>query len=110
MYWVTGILGLFMMVAPFVFGYGDNTAAMWTGVITGVIVAVASYVEGARHDREAWEYWVAGIVGVFVIASPFILGFNTHSGALWTSLIVGLLVALMAGSRLWAGGSSRSGI
>lgn len=107
MYWITGILGAAMIIAPFIFGYSDNTAALWTSISIGLIVGVASWLEGIGKDREDWEYWIAELLGLFAIVAPFVFGFSTHSGAMWTSMTMGVLIAIMAGSRLWIGSASR---
>jgi len=101
MYWITGVLGVFLMVAPYLFGYADNAAAYWTSLLAGGIVAVASIWEGMETRKANWEYWVAAIVGIFAIVAPFIFGFGTHATAMWTSVIVGVLIAMFAGSKLW---------
>lgn len=102
MYWITGILGVFLMVAPFLFGYTDNTAAYWTSLASGVIVTIASIWEGVEARKANWEYWVAALVGIFAVVAPFVFGFSEQASAMWTSVIVGVLIALFAGSKLWA--------
>lgn len=103
MYWITGILGLAMAVAPFLFGYTSNQPALWTSILVGLLVVGASVWEMAKNDRENWEYWVAGILGLLAVAAPFILNFSGYAVAMWTSVTVGLLIAVVAGSRLWTG-------
>ena len=41
------------------------------------------------------------MVGLWVIASAWLLGFAGVSSALWTHLIVGVLVAILAALELW---------
>lgn len=101
MYWVTGVLGVFLMIAPYLFNYGDNPAAYWTSVLAGGIVAIASIWEGVETRKENWEYWVAAIVGIVAIIAPFVLGYGALAEAMWTSVIVGVLVAIFAGAKLW---------
>lgn len=101
MYWLTGVLGVAMALAPYFFGYTNNSAAFWTSVIVGIGVVAVSIVEAAAHDREAWEYWVAGLLGITALLAPFIFQFNGISEALWTSVIGGGLLAVFAGSRLF---------
>jgi uncharacterized membrane protein len=75
MYWFTGLLGIAMAIAPFVQGYQDNPMAMWTSIILGGVVAVASILEGMDMTHAKWEWWVAGIAGilgaVIVIAAGY---------------------------------------
>ncbi len=101
MYWFTGILGLMFLVAPFLFGYADNFSALLTSIGAGVVVVVMSVLEALRHEREVWEYWVAAAIGLLVIAAPFALGFSEHTSALWSSVLLGSLVAISAGSKIY---------
>lgn len=100
MYWLTGILGFALTIAPFVFGYSENTAALWTSVIIGITTLSVSWIEGAQEDREDWEYWTAAVLGLVAVIAPFVLGFGSHAVAMWTSVIVGALLAIIAGSKL----------
>lgn len=89
------------MAAPYLFGYSDNSAALWTSILAGGIVAIASIWEGVETRKENWEYWVAAIVGIFAIVAPFILGFGSEAGAMWSSVVAGILIAIFAGAKLW---------
>lgn len=101
MYWITGVIGLASILAPFVFGFSDNTAALWTGLIVGIALIVVSGLEGfVAHDRDNREYWAMGLVGLAAVAAPFVLGFNETTAALWTSVAAGAIVVLVAGTRL----------
>lgn len=102
MYWITGILGLALILAPFVFGFSANTSAMWSSVVLGAVITLASIVEGWTHDNRNWEYWVVGLAGILAILAPFVLGFSSVSGALWTAIILGAVVALLAGTKVFA--------
>lgn len=103
MYLITGILGLAFAIAPFLFGYQGNTVAMYSSIILGSLVVLASAVEFFQEDKEMWEYWVAGILGIVAIAAPFVLNFSNHTNAMWTSVIAGALIAVFAGSRFVTG-------
>lgn len=103
MYWATGFLGFAFAVAPFLFGYGNNPIAMWTSLILGALVMLISVFEGASEDKDRWEYWVGAIIGLGAIAAPFVLGFGQVIEAMWTSVGIGLLLALIAGSKLYTG-------
>jgi uncharacterized membrane protein len=102
MYWITGILGAAFVLAPFLFGYSENSIALWTSLILGGAVMVVSYLEAAALDSDRWEYWVATITGIAAMVAPFALGFRSLPSAFWTSIAIGLLLAIVAGYRLYS--------
>lgn len=97
MYWLVGILGVALAIAPFLFGYSNNVTALWTSLILGVIVAAVSFYKILSHNGGRWEYPVAAIMGLFAVFAPFLLGFSTLTTAMWASVILGALIALIAG-------------
>jgi hypothetical protein len=97
MYWVTGILGLALMVAPFLLGYTSNVTAFWTSLVAGLIVLAVSLYKAITHDQARWEYMVATVVGLLAVFAPFVMGFGALTMAVWTMIILGGLVAIFAG-------------
>jgi uncharacterized membrane protein HdeD (DUF308 family) len=101
MYWLTGILGLAMALAPFAFGYNTNTFAMWTSVVLGLIVLAASVFEGLDEHKAKWEWWVAGVAGILAVIAPFAFGFTLTTMALWTTIALGAIIFLLAGYEVF---------
>jgi uncharacterized membrane protein len=101
MYWITGILGLALVAAPYVLGYSDNTTAMWTSVILGLVVVLVSIIEGVVRDPSKWEYWVAGIAGLLALIAPFALGFSSLATAMWFTVVVGALLLILDGYEIF---------
>lgn len=102
MYWLTGLLGVAAIAAPYLFGFQNETAAFWTAVVTGVLLIGLAVLEGIEKDRDDLEYWVAGLVGVGAVAAPFVLNFNELTVAMWTTVAVGVLAVATAGFRILA--------
>ena len=101
MYWLTGISGLALAIAPFLLGYSDHQMAMWSGVILGAVVLVASIFEAMDESRAKWEWWVAGVAGLIAVIAPFVLGFSTLVTALWATIILGIVVLAVAGYEVF---------
>jgi len=100
MNWVTIIAGVVLFVAPFLFGYTGAPAALWTGLVMGVVIAFLGY-------RKLYR-WAAG-AGVVTLIAPFVLGFSGIAAALWTCLIVGAVVALLDGYRGFLSEEAKTG-
>lgn len=95
--WLNLTLGVWLFAAPF-FGLSavDGVAA-WDGYVFGSIVALLS--AGALLKPQAWEEWTNLMVGLWLIAAPFAIGFATEPNPTWNHVIVGIVIA---GDALWA--------
>jgi nitric oxide reductase large subunit len=93
------ILGGFLLVSPWIFGFAAETTASWNAWISGLVIAVLAIAALAAFAT--WEEWLNLIVGLWVAASPWIVSYSASAAARWVHLIVGLVVAVVAGVRLW---------
>jgi hypothetical protein len=48
-----------------------------------------------------WQDWLTGILGLWLVIAPWVLGFGSFAAAAWNSVIVGLLVLAFAVWELW---------
>lgn len=97
MYWLTGLLGVIFIVAPFFLGYANNVTALWTSIVVGLVVAFVSIFRALDREESRWEYIVAGVMGLVAVFAPFILGFSAATTAMWTTIIIGAVLAILAG-------------
>lgn len=104
MYWLTGVLGLVLILAPFGFGYSANATALWSSVILGAVVALASGYRAVARGMAIWEYWVAGIAGLLAVVAPFVLGFSAQATALEASIVLGAFVAILSATQVFGRG------
>jgi hypothetical protein len=101
MYWITGVLGALLIAAPYVLGYSNDPTALWSNIVLGAIVVIASAIKGLFPDRTRWEYWLAAIMGILAIAAPFVLHFTMLATALWASIVLGAIVTVLAGYEVF---------
>jgi hypothetical protein len=47
--WINFILGLWLIIAPFVLHFSNNQVATWNSVIVGIVVAVLSIIRALSH-------------------------------------------------------------
>ncbi len=90
-------LGAFLFVAPwlFSFAYASAKADDWVSSAILVVTSLAALVAFSE-----WEEWLGLLVGVWVLASPWLLGFQ-HARAAAVNVAVGLLIAYMSAIELW---------
>jgi SPW repeat-containing protein len=90
------ILGAFLFLSPWIFAFpaGTQSQNAW---ISGAIIAVLAIAALAAFA--VWEEWLNLIVGLWVVVSPWVLGFQ--GTARTVHVIVGILVAILAAIELW---------
>src|SRR3981081_2532844 len=96
--WVNLILGLWTFVSPWVFGFaaGASTAARAMWILGAAIVVFAAF---AVYMHRAWEEGINSLLGVCLIASPWVLSFTEIPTPTTNAVVVGLLVTAFA---VWA--------
>lgn len=94
------VLGVLLFVSPWALGYTDHSMAARTAWAGGLIIAILSFAAIVRFAE--WEEWVNLLVGLAVIASPWLLGFSNVRHAVMAHYVLGLLVVVAAASELWA--------
>jgi hypothetical protein len=98
--WVMLVFGIWLFVAPFWMGGYESTGsvAARNSYILGILVFAFGWAALATARR--WEEWVELVLGIWLIISPFVLGFwGAEHGAGWNQLILGILIGLDA---IWA--------
>lgn len=94
---INALLGLWLVIAPFIFE--APTTDLWNDVIVGAaIVLLAGYNYYRETNQQPMSTGGAGLtllLGIWLIIAPFVFGV---SGALlWNDVIVGVIVASLAG-------------
>jgi TRAP-type uncharacterized transport system fused permease subunit len=95
------ILGLWLMMSPRVLNFaGGHLDAVWnTWVLGAAIILITAVSRYLLDERNPWEDMACAALGLWLVVSPWVLGFATHATERSNSVIVGCLVALLA---LWA--------
>lgn len=90
------VLGLWLAISPWALSYMMEAIPAWNALVVGMIIAVAAAATLIAFHK--WEEWVNVVLAIWLIVSPFVLGFAAHTTATWTHIIVGVLVGILA---LW---------
>ena len=93
------ILGAILFITPWLFGFSNESRPAWNAWICGAVVALVALA--AVIQFQEWEEWLNGAIGLWVLISPWILGFATNASALWSHVVLGVLVAALAAIELW---------
>jgi hypothetical protein len=92
------ILGAWLFVSPWIFGFANSTAGMNAWIVGGLIALVAI---AALLAFTEWEEWANILLGIWAVVAPWNLGFDGNTAAMASHVIVGIVVAVLAAIELW---------
>ena len=84
-----------LFVSPFVFSYATRTASSFDDYIVGIVVFVFAAIRQYLARKNVGLSWINAVLGLWLIASPFILAF-TSVYAIWTTMILGLIIGILS--------------
>lgn len=89
------IAGLWVLISPWVLAFSGIGSATWNNVIIGIVVALlaASRVWWAQGT---WASWVNLVLGIWLIISPYVLGFSGFGTPTTNNIIFGIIVGVLA--------------
>jgi hypothetical protein len=90
------LLGVGLFASPWLFGFADAAGIAWHAWIAGVALAVLAGLSLAREQLRLWVSWATLAIGVWLILAPWIVGFSAITAAMWSHLIVGVIMAVIA--------------
>ncbi|MFC6281453.1 MULTISPECIES: SPW repeat protein [Polaromonas] len=93
---LNGLLGVWMLLSPWALGFQGTTMAMANACIIGL--ALIATALGAIFVPRAWEEWTEAALGLWLVISPWALGFNTHYQATMNAVVSGMVILVLA---LW---------
>jgi hypothetical protein len=105
--WATAAIGVLTALSPIV--VATDTAALWSLIVFGVLIAVAALWSLAQPGSVASEY-VHAVLGVLLFISPWVFGYADLAGAAWTSWIAGVLTLAVALAALPAANAEHRGL
>lgn len=89
----TLVLGIWLIIAPFVLGYIDS-AAITNDIVVGIVLAGVALVRLFSSFRPFWLNWVNIVLGLWLIVAPFVLGY-TLAASQWNDIVVGIAVVAL---------------
>jgi hypothetical protein len=91
------VLGMVLFFSPWLFGLAAG--AQWqTASTVGIFIGVLSVAALAAFA--VWEEWLNLIAGLWLIVSPWLLGFQ-DGDAMIIDVAIGTIVALLAAFEVW---------
>ncbi|APW98486.1 hypothetical protein CHINAEXTREME_12190 [Halobiforma lacisalsi AJ5] len=113
MKWISGIasiVGLWILVSPFVFE--STEAVIWNNVIVGAAVFLFAgynyYRLVSALPTSVGVMSLAALLGLWTAAAPFAFEIGSQT-LLWSNVVAGVLALIFAGYLAYAGRSVRTG-
>jgi SPW repeat len=103
--WFSVGAGVLIMISPWVAGGTNSDTVVTNAFMIGLGVVAVAILELTELDR--WEEWLEMLLGLWLIAAPWILGYSDISSLTAMHVALGVFVALLACLTLW---QDRSGI
>lgn len=91
------LAGLWLWVSPFILQFKLGSHASSDADVVGIFIGTFSMM--AIATPQIWEEWTKVILAVWLIASPWLLGFSHQSVATTNIVIVGIVVGILS---LWS--------
>jgi hypothetical protein len=92
-------LAAFLILTPWIFGFTSAAVASGNAWISGAVIGLASIA--AIVALADWEEWISLAFGLWVVVSPWVLGFHaTDISAMRSDVAIGITVALLAAAEL----------
>jgi hypothetical protein len=91
------LLAMFLFVSPWLFvsANGKATMDLWASSTAIAVISLA-----AMTAFSYWEEWANLLLGVWLVLSPWVLGF-AHTSAMHFSIGIGAAVVFLAALELW---------
>lgn len=95
--------GAWLLIAPFVLGYSAVGAAVGNAIIVGLLVLALAWYRTAKPAKGIGASWTNAVLGGWLIAAPFALGYSGTDAAVANDIIVGLIVLTLGAVSAVAG-------
>jgi SPW repeat len=87
--WANTLLGIWVVLSPFVLGYGRSHAAMWSNVAVGLVIILLSLASQSGHETLVQAVIVP--LGVWLFISAFVLRFSSVP-LFWNNVVMSFLI------------------
>jgi hypothetical protein len=119
--WIAALVGIWVLITPFFWGTATGSGAWggggawlyWSNVISGIVIAILAGYSARSGNSGAG--WLAALVGIWVLITPFFWGAMSGAGLAWwggggawlywSNVISGIVVAILAGYSVGSGSS-----
>ena len=93
------LLAALLFISPWIMGFVGETMPTWNAWVVAVALAVVAFA--ALSAFAEGEEWVNLLLGIWLMAAPWVLGFTGNFNAFWTHIVLGVLTATVSAWAVW---------
>ena len=97
--WVSMLIGVLIGFSPWLADQQGDQAVIWNAILVGALVLILAQLEYVSLQR--WQEIGEIILGLWLIASPFIFGYAEAGQLRYWHFVLGAIIALLATWELW---------
>ena len=94
------LAGLGLALSPWLLEFTTVAAAALNAWLVGAAIALIALAALISYHRA--EEWVNGLLGLWALIAPWVLGFSELRSAMGVHVVLGLIVAIVAAALLWS--------
>lgn len=103
------LTGLYVAASPWLVGFSATGSLATSDLIAGIAAAFLAYGFATTLDRAHGLTWTMPVLGVWVIASPWVLqGVALTAGMTWSNVVAGALLTLLGLNAAYFGRRTRA--
>jgi hypothetical protein len=88
--------GLYAAASAWIIGFTAQTNLTVTNLICGAAIGLLAVAFGSAYGRTHGMTFVAPLLGIWLIVSPWIVaGVDTSTSMIWSNVVVGALVCVL---------------
>lgn len=91
---LVAILGIWLIISPWVVGFAGQDAPFWNTLICGIAVLLVAL--GAVRSASASLSWLNVALGIWLLVSPWVVGFSDFESATANDVVLGVVVGILA--------------
>lgn len=101
--WTNMVFGALLVLSPWLLRFTGLEAATLNAAIIGFLIFALSALALTLLDR--WEAYINGLLGLWAMLSPWLIGFTVYDYAMLAHVGLGALVVVVAVVEIWQTGA-----
>jgi hypothetical protein len=91
------LAGIWILISPFVLAFQHVNGAMTNNVIFGIVIGLLALYRFMNPAMNAGVSWLNVLFGIWILISPFVIGFNMDHVPTTNNVVMGIVVIILAG-------------